>query len=50
MSELMPDDLDLITITQLRQIANQSPQPYRLHVQVESRLEKTTSTGSPFSR
>jgi len=48
MSELMPDDLDLITITQLRQVANQSPQPYRLHVQVESRLEKTTSGGSPF--
>ncbi len=41
-------DLDLITITQLRQIANQSPQPYRLHVQVESRLEKATSSGSPF--
>lgn len=48
MSELMPDDLDLLTITQLRQVANQSPQPYRLHVQVESRLEKTTSAGSPF--
>lgn len=41
-------DLDLITITQLRQIASQSPQPYRLHVQVESRLEKSTSGGSPF--
>lgn len=48
MSETMSDDLDLITITQLRQVANQSPQPYRLHVQVESRLEKTTSAGSPF--
>lgn len=41
-------ELDLLTITQLRQVANQSPQPYRLHVQVESRLEKTTSAGSPF--
>lgn len=48
MEDTLADDLDLITITQLRQIANQSPQPYRLHVQVESRLEKTTSTGSPF--
>ncbi len=48
MSELMPDDLDLITITQLRQVANQTPQPYRLHLQVESRLEKATSAGSPF--
>lgn len=44
----MPDDLDLITITQLRQVANQTPQPYRLHLQVESRLEKATSAGSPF--
>lgn len=48
MESPLTSDLDLITITQLRQIANQSPQPYRLHVQVESRLEKTTSSGSPF--
>jgi 3'-5' exoribonuclease len=48
MSEQMPNDLDLITITQLRQVANQTPQPYRLHLQVESRIEKSTSTGSPF--
>ena len=48
MSEQMPDDLDLITITQLRQVANQTPQPYRLHLQVESRIEKATSSGSPF--
>ncbi|MCF7786987.1 MAG: HD domain-containing protein [Prosthecobacter sp.] len=48
MSELLPDDLDLITITQLRQVANQTPQPYRLHLQVESRIEKATSSGSPF--
>lgn len=49
MDDALADDLDLITITQLRQIANQAPQPYRLHVQVESRIEKTTSSGSPFS-
>lgn len=48
MEDTTADDLDLITITQLRQVANQSPHPYRLHVQVESRLEKTTSSGSPF--
>jgi len=48
MSDQMPDDLDLITITQLRQVANPTPQPYRLHLQVESRLEKATSSGSPF--
>ena len=48
MSDQTPDDLDLITITQLRQVANPTPQPYRLHLQVESRLEKATSSGSPF--
>lgn len=48
MDDALADDLDLITITQLRQIANQAPQPYRLHVQIESRIEKTTSSGSPF--
>jgi 3'-5' exoribonuclease len=48
MSELLPDDLDLITITQLRQVANPTPQPYRLHLQIESRIEKATSSGSPF--
>lgn len=48
MDDTLADDLDLITITQLRQIANQAPQPYRLHAQVESRLEKATSAGSPF--
>ncbi len=48
MDDTLADNLDLITITQLRQVANQAPQPYRLHVQVESRLEKTTSSGSPF--
>ncbi|WP_395750620.1 HD domain-containing protein [Prosthecobacter sp.] len=48
MQDATADDLDLITLTQLRQVASQSPQPYRLHLQVESRIEKTTSTGSPF--
>ena len=48
MHDSTADDLDLITITQLRQVANQTPQPYRLHLQVESRLEKATSSGSPF--
>ena len=48
MEDALADDLDLITITQLRQVANQAPQPYRLHLQVESRIEKATSSGSPF--
>jgi len=39
---------DLITLTQLRQIASPVPQPYRVHVQVDSRAEKLTSGGSPF--
>ncbi|MCE2693291.1 MAG: HD domain-containing protein [Verrucomicrobiaceae bacterium] len=48
MEDTTASDLDLITITQLRQVANQTPQPYRLHLQVESRIEKATSSGSPF--
>lgn len=48
MEDTTAEDLDLITITQLRQVASQTPQPYRLHLQVESRIEKATSAGSPF--
>lgn len=48
MDDTLADDLDQLTLTQLRQVANAAPQPYRIHVQVESRLEKTTSSGSPF--
>jgi hypothetical protein len=48
MEDTLASDLDLISITQLRQVANQTPQPYRLHLQVESRIEKATSSGSPF--
>lgn len=48
MEDTSASDLDLITITQLWQVANQTPQPYRLHLQVESRIEKATSSGSPF--
>ena len=48
MEDTLASDLDLISITQLRQVANQTPQPYRLHVQIESRIEQATSSGSPF--
>jgi 3'-5' exoribonuclease len=48
MEETTAEDLDLVTLTQLRQVVNQTPQPYRLHLQVEMRLEKATSAGSPF--
>ncbi len=44
-----PDaDLDLLTLTQIRQVAGPSPQPYRVHAQVDNRIEKQTSQGSPF--
>jgi 3'-5' exoribonuclease len=48
MDDTLANDLDQLTLTQLRQVANASPQPYRIHAQVESRLEKATSSGSPF--
>ena len=41
-------ELDLLTITQLRQVAGPSPQPYRLHLQVDGCFEKQTSQGNPF--
>ncbi|MES2598498.1 MAG: HD domain-containing protein [Verrucomicrobiota bacterium] len=45
----MESDLpDVITITQLRQIAGPTPQPYRIQVQVDNRTEKLTSSGNPF--
>ncbi len=47
--ETDPNDLpDLITLSQLKQVTGQVPQPYRIHAQIESRLEKNTSAGSPF--
>ncbi len=39
---------DLLTLTQIRQVAGPSPQPYRVHVQVDQRSEKQTSGGAPF--
>lgn len=45
----MESDLpDLITLTQLRQVAGPTPQPYRVQVQVDNRAEKLTSGGNPF--
>lgn len=43
-----PADLELLTITQLKQVVSASPQPYRLHAQVDGKTEKTTSQGSPY--
>ena len=42
------NEIDLLTITQLKQVAGPTPQPYRIHAQVDGRAEKTTSQGSPF--
>jgi 3'-5' exoribonuclease len=47
-SDTAENDPDLLTLAQLRQVASPSPQPYRVHCQVESRAEKTASTGSPY--
>lgn len=44
----MDDAPDLLTLTQLRQIAGPAPQPYRVHVQVDQVTEKQTSGGAPF--
>lgn len=41
-------DLDLLTLSQLKQIASTQAQPYRVHAQVEQKQEKTTSTGAPY--
>jgi 3'-5' exoribonuclease len=43
------DDLpDLLTLADLRTVANAMLQPYRVHVQLDSVSERTTSTGSPY--
>ena len=48
MDDLSHDAPDRLTLTQLRQVAGPSPQPYAVHVQVDHRSEKQTSTGAPF--
>jgi 3'-5' exoribonuclease len=41
-------DWELLTLTQLKQVLNATPQPYRIHAQVDTFAEKQTSQGSPF--
>lgn len=48
MSEKHETTPDLLTLAQLRQIATATPQPARVHAQVEARHEKTTSQGAPY--
>jgi len=44
----MDDPPDLLTLADLRIVANTMLQPYRVHVQIDSIAERTASTGSPF--
>ncbi len=39
---------DLITLLQLKQVANTQPQPYRVQAQVEAVVEKQTQGGKPY--
>jgi 3'-5' exoribonuclease len=41
-------DLDLLTLTQLKQVIRAQPQPYRVHVQVESQVRRSTKDGKPY--
>lgn len=42
------NDIDLLSLSQLKQVAGPTAQPYRIHAQVDAKIEKTTSQGSPF--
>ncbi len=42
------EDYDLLTLRQLKQVADASPQPYRVHVQVDAVVTRETSQGKPF--
>lgn len=43
-----PADLDLLSLRQLKALAGPTPQPYRVHVQVELNTVKETSQGKPY--
>src|SRR3954470_14758917 len=46
----MPDagDFDLLTLRQLKLVADAAPQPYRIRVQVDAVNTRETSQGKPF--
>ncbi len=48
MNDEITDELELLSLTQLKQVASTAAQPYRIHAQIDSRVEKTTSQGSPY--
>ncbi len=39
---------DLLTLAQIKQVANAQPQPYRVQAQVENTTEKQTQQGKPY--
>ena len=39
---------DLLTIAQLKQVANSTPQPYAIQAQVDGAMEKQTQQGKPY--
>ncbi len=48
MTDDSANDLELLTLAQLKQVAGPQPQPYRTRCQVDARSEKTTSQGNPY--
>lgn len=42
------EHMDLLTIAQLKQVADASPQPYRIQAQVDNVTEKQTQQGKPY--
>ena len=42
------DDFDLLTLRQIKQVAEQQPQPYRVRAQVESCGTREAANGKPF--
>jgi 3'-5' exoribonuclease len=42
------DELELLSIRQLKLVAEAQPQPYRIRVQVEANSERETAQGKPF--
>jgi 3'-5' exoribonuclease len=41
-------DLDLLTLSQLKQIASAQAQPYRVHAQVEHEMDGRRARGAPY--
>lgn len=42
------NDWERLTLTQLKQVLEAAPQPYRVHAQVDAFVEKQTTHGAPF--